>query len=104
MTNRTRLVNASLVPRMPRQQSPAALCLCAAHSSTRSLLYLTSSGGQDLEAAACLGFTPLEIAVLCNRPEAVRFIADRQRAASGAAGGGSSSERIRKGPYLYDVR
>ena len=85
---------------MPRQQSPAALCLCAAHSSTRSLLYLTSSGGQDLEAAACLGFTPLEIAVLCNRPEAVRFIADRQRAASGAAGGGSGSERIRKAAVM----
>ena len=75
----TELVKESIVIRMPRQQSPAALCLCAAHSSTRSLLYLTSAGGQDLDAAQCLGFTPLEVAVLCNRPEAVRLMADRDR-------------------------
>ena len=83
---------------MPRQQSPAALCLCAAHSSTRSLLYLTSSGGQDLDAAACLGFTPLDIAVLCNRPEAVRFMAASASAAG--AGGGGGSERIRKAAVI----
>ena len=83
---------------MPRQQSPAALCLCAAHSSTRSLLYLTSSGGQDLEAAACLGLTPLEVAVLCDRPEAVRLMADQQRAAAGGGGGGS--EKIRRAAVM----
>ena len=77
---------------MPRQQSPAALCLCAAHSSTRSLLYLTSAGGQDLDAAQCLGFTPLEVAVLCNRPEAVRLMADRDRQRNG--------ERIRKAAVI----
>ena len=87
---------------MPRQQSPAALCLCAAHNSTRALLYLTSSGGQDLDAAACLGLTPLEIAVLCNRPEAVKLMADRQRAAAAAAAGGG--ERIRKAAVIAKER
>ena len=82
---------------MPRQQSPAALCLCAAHSSTRSLLYLTSAGGQDLDAAQCLGFTPLEVAVLCNRPEAVRLMADRDRQRPAAA---ASGERIRKAAVI----
>ena len=85
---------------MPRQQSPAALCLCAAHSSTRSLLYLTSSGGQDLDAADCLGFTPLDIAVLCNRPEAVRFMAASASASAAGAGGGGGSERIRKAAVI----
>ena len=84
-----------MVFRMPRQQSPAALCLCAAHSSTRSLLYLTSAGGQDLDAAQCLGFTPLEVAVLCNRPEAVRLMADRDRQRPAASG-----ERIRKAAVI----
>ena len=83
---------------MPRQQSPAALCLCAAHSSTRSLLYLTSAGGQDLDAAQCLGFTPLEVAVLCNRPEAVRLMADRDRQRPSAAA--ASGERIRKAAVI----
>ena len=88
-----------MVFRMPRQQSPAALCLCAAHSSTRSLLYLTSAGGQDLDAAQCLGFTPLEVAVLCNRPEAVRLMADRDRQGPNAAAA-ASGERIRKAAVI----
>ena len=97
----TELVKESIVIRMPRQQSPAALCLCAAHSSTRSLLYLTSAGGQDLDAAQCLGFTPLEVAVLCNRPEAVRLMADRDRQGpSAAAAAASGSERIRKAAVI----
>ena len=95
----TELVKESIVIRMPRQQSPAALCLCAAHSSTRSLLYLTSAGGQDLDAAQCLGFTPLEVAVLCNRPEAVRLMADRDRQRPAAAAA-ASGERIRKAAVI----
>ena len=95
----TELVKESIVIRMPRQQSPAALCLCAAHSSTRSLLYLTSAGGQDLDAAQCLGFTPLEVAVLCNRPEAVRLMADRDRQGPNAAAA-ASGERIRKAAVI----